>query len=254
MPRVHVIHWKPAEAGPLLGACRTTGFDIICPECDGMSAVRAVRSVLPDVILIDLSRLPSHGREVAVFLRRAKETRQVPIVFVGGEAEKVAAIRQLLPDAAYCNLAKVAATLKRQIKQTTHREFVKPPGIMERAQDKSSAQKLGIEAGAMVCVVEPPRDFPNILGDLPDEVDFEAKAAPVTLWFVDDREDLLASLGRMRSVAPHTRLWLLWRKGSVGGLTQNSLRELTREVGLVDYKICSVDSRWSAMLFAVKKA
>ncbi len=79
--------------------------------------------------------------------------------------------------------------------------------------------------------------------------------APTTLWFVHDREGLLDSLRQMRSVAAHSKLWLLWRKGSSGnGVTQNALRESTREVGLVDYKICSVDQNWSAMLFTRKKA
>jgi hypothetical protein len=50
----------------------------------------------------------------------------------------------------------------------------------------------------------------------------------------------------------------LWRKAASAspgaGVTQNSVREMAREVGLVDYKICSVNERWSAMLFARKKA
>jgi hypothetical protein len=61
----------------------------------------------------------------------------------------------------------------------------------------------------------------------------------------------------MRTLAGHTKLWLLWRKRASGnsgnGLTQNALRDTIREVGLVDYKICAVDEKWSAMLFARRK-
>jgi hypothetical protein len=32
------------------------------------------------------------------------------------------------------------------------------------------------------------------------------------------------------------------------------VREVALAVGLVDYKICSLDGVWSGMLFAVKKA
>jgi hypothetical protein len=35
-----------------------------------------------------------------------------------------------------------------------------------------------------------------------------------------------------------------------GGL----IRRAAIDVGLVDYKICSVDATWSGMVFAVKKA
>jgi hypothetical protein len=97
------------------------------------------------------------------------------------------------------------------------------------------------------------------LGEVPDSVEFrEDDDAPTTLWFVHDREGLLENLRRMRTMASRTKLWLLWQKGANGfsgaGVTQNSVREMAREVGLVDYKICSVDARWSAMLFARKKA
>ena len=258
MQHVRVIHWKAVEAGPLIDACRGAGLAIDYLEHDGGAITRAIKVKIPDVIVIDLSRLPSHGREVAVWLRSAKSTREIPIAFVGGDPAKVAAIRQVLPDATYCDLGDVAAVVKRLARPSKagRREVVMPPAMMERGIGKSASQKLGIEAGAAVTVIEPPRDFPDLLGVVPDSVDFlEEDDAPTTLWFVHDREGLLNSLRRMRTLAGRTKLWLLWRKGSSGnGLTQNTLRETTREVGLVDYKICSVDSRWSAMLFALKKA
>ena len=258
MPRVRVIHWKAAEAEPLIEACRSAGFDVEYLEGDGGAVCRAIRANPPDIIVIDLTRLPSHGKEIAVWLRGAKSTRDIPIVFVDGAPEKVAAIRELLPDATFCEPGKVLSAIKRQ---TPARNPIVPPGMMERAKEKSAAQKLGITAGSAVASVEPPRDFPELLGELPDSVEFCGDDAPTTLWFVHDRESLLENLRHMRLLAARTRLWLLWRKGAKGakgcsgeGLTQNSLREMTREVGLVDYKICSVDDRWSAMLFARKKA
>ena len=53
----------------------------------------------PSAVLIDLDRLPSHGREVAIVLRNSKSTRYIPIVFAGGLAEKVDRVRRELPDA-----------------------------------------------------------------------------------------------------------------------------------------------------------
>lgn len=249
MPTVRIIHWKEDEAQPLLTACRGTGFDIQYEVGDGGVITRAIRTKPPDVLVIDLSRLPSHGREVAIWLRRTKGTRSIPIVFANGDPEKVAGVRERLPDATYVGNAKVAAAIRRLAKSAA-----KGNPVVERIREKSAVEKLGIVAGATVAVIDPPRDFPNLLGTVPDKVEFAEDEAPLTLWFVHDRESLLNSLREMRAAAVRTKLWLLWRKGAKGeALTQNVLREITREVGLVDYKICAVDARWSAMLFARKK-
>jgi DNA-binding response OmpR family regulator len=45
---------------------------------------RELRRSPPDVILIDLGRLPSQGRDVALSIRGAAATRRVPIVFIEG--------------------------------------------------------------------------------------------------------------------------------------------------------------------------
>ncbi len=255
MAVVRVIHWREEEATPLIEACRGAGFEVDYLASDGGTVCRAIRTKVPDVIAIDLSRRPSHGREVAIWLRTTKATRSVPILFVGGDALKVALIKELLPDAAYCEMSGLGRVIKRLSKSAATRELVTPPRMMERLRGKSAAQKLGIEAGTAVSVIDPPRDFPNLLGSVPEAVEFQEEEAPVTLWFVHDRAGLLDSLRRMRALATRTRLWLLWRKGGSGdGLTQNSLRETMRETGLVDYKICAVDERWSGMLFTRKKA
>lgn len=254
MSGIRVIHWRAAEADRLLETCRKSGREVDYLEGDGSAVTRAIRAKVPDVIVIDLSRRPSHGREVAIWLRNAKTTRDVPIVFVGGDPEKVTGVRATLPDAEFCEIGQVGAAIKRLSKSARQRDLMTPPAMMQRYREKSAAQKLGIESGSVVSVVEPPREFPELLGELPESVEFQEEPAPVTLWFLHQREDLLASLRRMRMAAGNTRLWLLWRKGSGREITQNTLREATREVGLVDYKICSVDQRWSAMLFARKKA
>jgi CheY-like chemotaxis protein len=255
MPVVRVIHWKEAEAGPLLATCRNAGFETEYIERDGGAICRAIRAKPPDAVAIDLSRLPSHGREVAIWLRNQKSTRHVPIVFIVGDPAKAASVRALLPDAAYCELPKLTATLKKLAKAGPAKSPITPPEMMDRYGEKSTAEKLGIAAAGRVAVVDTPRDFPELLGPLPDGVEFQEEPAPLTLWFVHDRESLMESLREMRALAAKTKLWLLWRKGSTrAGLTQNALREATGAVGLVDYKICAVDACWSAMLFARRKS
>ena len=57
------------------------------------AVLRALRQEPPDAVVIDLSRLPSHGREIATAIRGYKQTRQIPILFVDGAPDKVAIVR-----------------------------------------------------------------------------------------------------------------------------------------------------------------
>ena len=257
MHRVRIIHWRPAEAASLIDSVRTAGFD---PEYDGEmngpAVSRAIRAHLPDAVLIDLSRLPSHGREVGIWLRGIKATRHIPLVFVNGEGEKLERVRKDLPDAAYATPANLKDVLRTSCRGIA-RDPVVPPQMMERYQEKPAAQKLGIVAASTVAVMNAPRDYAHALGELPEGVEiFEdpRTVRPVTLWFVLDLETLLAALPRMHAIAAKTKLWIVWRKGKEGRISQNTIRETAIEGGLVDYKICSLDAQWSGILFARKKS
>ena len=257
MHRVRIIHWRPEEAGPLLDTVRSAGFE---PEYDGEmngpAVSRAIRASMPDAVLIDLSRLPSHGREIGIWLRGLKYTREIPLLFVNGEGEKLERVRHDLPDASYATMAALAAALKSACKGPARGAIV-PPQMMERYKGKPNAQKLGIVAGSTVAVIGAPREYASTLGPLPEGVEvFEdpRKVCAVTLWYILDHGALPDSLPRMRTSAPKTKLWIVWRKGAQGRVSQNSIRETAIEGGLVDYKICSLDTQWSGILFARKKS
>jgi len=76
----------------------------------------------------------------------------------------------------------------------------------------------------------------------------------VTLWFVEDMRGFKAEIRGMRKIADRTKLWIIWRKGGKSELTSNLIREGGIEVGLVDYKICSVNEHWSGMAFGRKRS
>jgi CheY-like chemotaxis protein len=257
MSRIRIIHWRPAEAASLIDAVRTAGFD---PEYDGEmngpAVSRAIRARLPDAVLIDLSRLPSHGREMGIWLRGIKATRHIPLVFVNGEGEKLERVRKDLPDAAFATTADLKDVLRSSCRAIARDPLV-PTQMMERYKEKPAAQKLGIVANSTVAVMNAPRDYLHALGELQEGVEvFEDPRSihPVTLWFVLDMEPLLDALPRMRAIATKTKLWTVWRKGKEGRISQNAIRETAIEGGLVDYKICSLDAQWSGILFARKKS
>jgi hypothetical protein len=254
MRSVHIIHWRPAEAGPLMETVRKGGFAVSCCE-DARATAAALRASVPDIVAIDLSRLPGHGKEIAVWLRGRKATRHVRLVFVGGDPEKVAKLQQLLPDAAFTDLPHLISVLKAAPRQTTGP--VTPPLMMQRYGNRTAAQKMGIGEGKTVAVMDAPRDYLTVLGEIPpgaEIVEDAGQVLDVTVWFVHEPDAFLAALPQMRTLAARTKLWVLWKKGSKNGITQNFIRETATGAGLVDYKICSVDGHWSGIAFARRKA
>jgi CheY-like chemotaxis protein len=257
MPRVRIIHWRPEEAGALVAACQSSGFqvDYDAEALSGPAISRGIREHPPDAVVIDLSRVPSHGREIAVWLRNTKFAWHIPIVFANGEAEKVEKVRETLPDATFTTTARVRAAVASACRKVAPAP-IQPPLMMERYKAKTAAEKLGIKTGSSVAVIDAPRDYLSVLGDVPEDaviVEDPDSVQNVTLWFVHDPATLQARLRAMCAIAARTRLWILWRKGKDNGITQNFVRQTALDRGLVDYKICSVDGRWSGMLFARKK-
>ena len=257
MQRVRVIHWRSAKAQPLIQAVRSSGF---APEYDsdpnGSTIARTIRASPPDAVVIDLSCLPAQGREFAVWLRNRQATRTVPIVFFGGDPVKIEQVKAVLPDAFYANAANLAPALKSACAGPLSNPVV-PPDAMERYKNKTAAQKLGIAPSSTVAVMDAPRDYLTVLGDLPDGAEIledPSAVQNVTLWFIRDSEAMRQALRRMRAIAARTKLWIVWPKGSANKFREGPIRATALENGLVDYKICSVNRQWSGILFARMKA
>ena len=67
----------------------------------------------PAAVVIDLSRLPSHGRAVAFSLRQSKAARVIPLLFVDGAPEKLDRVKHDFPDAAYTTWNDIADDVRR---------------------------------------------------------------------------------------------------------------------------------------------
>lgn len=253
MFRLRLLHWNAAEASVTHALLMKAGFQVEYDPAFDSGLMRKWRTDPPDAFVIDLSRLPAHGREIAIALRQSPKTRHIPIVFCEGAPEKVKLTRGLLPDATYCRLAGLVETLKnlRPVQSP-----VKPVDMMNRYGLRTAAQKLGITEGGTVTAVDPPSNIHGVLGALPERAEFTEEGGTVTLCFVHSADGLRSDMSRVRSLANKSKLWFLWRKKKAGGhngVTEQLVRETGIDLGLVDYKICSVDSTWSAMLFARRK-
>jgi hypothetical protein len=260
MPRVRIVHWKAPQAGPLIEACPACGFEVEYDDIKFAELAKIIRAKPPDALAIDLTCLPSHGREAATYLRRTKYARRIPLIFVDGAPEKVEAVRRQLPDAKFTTRKRLGASIRMACAKGVPADPVVPPGAMGRYGSRTMAQKLGIREGSTLAVIDAPRDYAAALGALPEGVEIAEDPASaqelkqVTLWFVRDPREYEAGLRGMRAIAGRTKLWVVWRKGVKGGLTDRKVREAAIEAGLVDYKICAVNEQWSAMAFAGRKS
>jgi CheY-like chemotaxis protein len=258
MKRVVLIHWDVAEAEARVARLESLGYAASYINRAGPNLLRAIRDDPPSAVLIDLSRLPSQGRDVAVTLRVNKATRQIPIVFVDGLPEKVLAVRQTLPDATYTTWTHLAEDLPRAISRPP-RELVVPEHALAGYSGKSLPAKLGIKPGSSVTLLGAPTDFGDVLEPLPAGVTLHrqmGQPSDLTLWFVRSRRELNANIGLRAARLGDGRLWIIWPKkasGQSGDLSEAAVRQAGLAEGLVDYKIAAIDATWSGLLFTRRK-
>lgn len=256
MQTVRLIHWNEDEGLERRKQLEAFGFEAVFDFGDGISfTMRQLRGNHPDAVVIDLSRLPYHGREVARTIRGAKATRHLPLVFVDGDPEKVKLTRSLLPDATYTTWGRAKAAIAKAI-STPITNPVNPGGLMS---GRPVIDKLGVKPGFRVALVASPKGFADTLKPMPAKVKFTARpesSADLFLCFARSARELQAHLLSVGSVADRQTLWLFWPKKASGvksDLDGNVVRNSGLSAGWVDYKVCSVDDTWSGLAFKRRK-
>ncbi|MFC2082014.1 hypothetical protein ACFLR0_02405, partial [Candidatus Bipolaricaulota bacterium] len=165
MTRILLIHWHEEEAAARANALARAGYEVIC-RSDQQANPRTLLKELPDVFLIDLARVPSHGREIGGWLRRRKEARHIPLVFVEGDSGKTQRVRELLPDAMFTTWETIDDAIREALAAPPGDPVV--PGTMDAYTGVPLAKKLGVAARAVVALIDAPDGLPEILGQLPD--------------------------------------------------------------------------------------
>lgn len=120
MARLYYVHWDKAEALATVRALRDAGH-VVRYHWDtspgaGARAWKQLKSSPPDVLVVNLDRLPSHGRRVAAVKRETKRLADLPVVFVGGARDKVARARSEFPEARFTTAGRLAATIDRIVR------------------------------------------------------------------------------------------------------------------------------------------
>ncbi len=221
--------------------------------------IGSIKEHPPAAIVVDLDRLPSSGRAVGVAFRASPATRHIPLIFAGGLQEKVAVVRQELPDAAYTAWKNAAAAVRKALKAGP-KTALRPVPLMERYADAGLVRKLGLKSGVGCALLRAPEGFEDSLDGLPEDFSFQNKmdaASRLVIWFARTAAEMVLAVERASlHLPPGASLWIIYPKRA-GRLASDfvaaDVREAGLAVGLVDYKICSVDCDWTGMKFARRK-
>ena len=120
-------------------------------------------------------------------------------------------------------------------------------------------KKLGIKEGYRIALVNAPKGFEKELGSLPSDVRSLARPAG-PLDFVLLFTKSVAALERDFSnlaemLLPNGMLWVAWPKKASGvatDLSENNVRQIGLDAGLVDVKVCAVNDVWSGLKFVYR--
>ena len=257
MSRIQLVHWNQTEAREKIALLRRAGYDVGY-ESRAQSLLRALKADPPDAMVIDLSRLPGHGRDVAITVRHNKAIKLTPIVFVGGDPDKVKLIKELLPDAVYTTWRNAAAAIEQTISDPPEVTVI-PRSVLEGYAGTPLPKKLGIKTNSKVVLISAPADFEKILGVLPEGAKLVAEKRAdndLIIWFNRSRRSFEMDIDRIIPLVGQGGIWIVWPKQSSklgSDLTQLNIRETCFASGLVDYKICAINDTWSGMRFARRK-
>jgi hypothetical protein len=106
--------------------------------------------------------------------------------------------------------------------------------------DAPEAVKTELKAALAIC---------QLLTDISCPLDF-------AMLFVKSSADLQKKFAKVsRNLAPAGMLWIGWPKktsGLAGDLSENEVRRIGLQAGLVDVKVCAIDDTWSGLKFVIR--
>lgn len=258
MSWIKLVHWNEAEAAQRHRLLEAAGFTVNCDPLAGLDFLKAWREDPPAAVVIDLSRIPSRGREIGMAIRHSKATRFIPLVFLGGDPQKVKRIQELLPDAVYSDWDAIPGSLKEAIAHPPPAPAA-PKSLFDAYAGQTLPKKLGIRPGMAVLLVRAPQNFTQLLGELPENVivnEGEQLPGELILWFMRSLQELERDFTVISQRRDFRFVWIAWPKKTSGvqtDLNQQLVRETGLRSGLVDFKICSIDQTWSGLCFTRRK-
>jgi len=120
-------------------------------------------------------------------------------------------------------------------------------------------KKLGIKEASRIALVNAPKGFQSELRDLPDNVQFikrPTKSLDIILLFVLNERALARDFAKLAAtLVSNGMIWIAWPKKTSGvatDLSEQRVRQIGLDAGLVDVKICAIDDTWSGLKFVYR--
>ena len=256
---VRLVSWDDNAAQTRARELTALGFEVDARPMRIGGVIGHFRGIAPDAVVLDLDRLPSHGREVGTMLRDSKNTRHLPLVFAGGAPEKIERIRVELPDAAFTSWERIENAIREAIAHSVVNP-VRARSHAERSAATPLVQKLGIKAGMHVALLGGFEGFEELLGDLPEGAALGKRFTAETrlgLYVVRSERELADAYEHATGRLPQeASFWVIYPKQTKRAKTsfnENDVRGLGLASGFVDYKVCSINVEWSGLKFSRRR-
>jgi hypothetical protein len=257
---VRLVCWNEDHALKRAQLLESAGVRVDASPLETRGLVAGFREHPPDAVVIDLDRLPSHGRELAVALRTSKSTARLPVVFAGGAPEKVDRIRRELPGAVFVEWNAIGRAVRQAVAEPPANP-VRPVPHMLRYAGTPLAKKLGLKPDMAVALTAAPEGFVESLGDLPPGSLMQSRLTARTglaIWFVRSCRELQGAVEHLQARLPiGASAWIAYPKKSGRykvDFSENDVRAAGLAEGLVDYKVCAIDADWTGLKFARRRA
>jgi Protein of unknown function (DUF3052) len=119
-------------------------------------------------------------------------------------------------------------------------------------------KKLGMKEGFKVRLVNQPDYYLSLFAELPENIDFlKDKKTKKNLihYFTKQAKDLYKDIVSLRNeIEPNGMIWISWPKKASKiptDITEDVIRDLALQNGLVDIKVCAVDEIWSGLKLVI---
>lgn len=120
------------------------------------------------------------------------------------------------------------------------------------------AKKLGIKAGFIIRLINPPANYYSLFTDMPANVNV-VEEHDSKKDFIHCFTKVAAELGQLipllkSEIVQNGTIWISWPKKAskvATDITEDLIREMALANGLVDVKVCAVDEIWSGLKLVI---
>ena len=119
------------------------------------------------------------------------------------------------------------------------------------------SKKLGIKEGFKISLFNQPEYYFKLFTDFPTDVTIINNSSKVDLihYFVKEGKQLQKDINKLKNaIKQNGMIWISWPKKSSKvetDVTEDVVRIIALQNGLVDIKVCAVDETWSGLKLVI---